>query len=72
MKTLNHITHLFSGYSFRGKVKHLPQGDLAVIQLKDLQEDYSTIGTQLTRVNAEAVKRKYYLQKGDVLFVSKG
>lgn len=72
MKTIDQVADIHSGYSFRGKVKHLPQGDLAVIQLKDLQEGYSAIGTQLTRLRSEGINDKYYLQEGDVLFISKG
>lgn len=72
MKTISQVARVFSGFSFRGKVKHLPEGDLTVVQLKDLEADYSEIGSDLTRVDSKDIKDKYYLQKGDVLFVSKG
>lgn len=66
------LQNIASGYSFRTKVKDEGQGDLAVIQLKDLENNYQTLGKELTLVSSEKVPEKYLLQKGDVLFISKG
>ncbi len=63
---------LFSGYSFRSKVEHDPEGEIRVIQMKDLQDGYTTINPDLNRVAANSIPAKYLLQKGDVLFLSKG
>ncbi|ELR72587.1 hypothetical protein C900_00966 [Fulvivirga imtechensis AK7] len=63
---------LFSGYSFRGKVQDDPQGDTVVIQMKDLENNYTEIGSALTRVDSTSISSKHHLQKGDVLFISKG
>lgn len=70
MKEILHS--ISSGYSFRTKVKHEAKGDLAVIQLKDLENNYQTLGQELTMVSSDKVPEKYLLQKGDVLFISKG
>lgn len=61
-----------SGYSFRGKVQGGSNGDLRVVQLKDMENDYSSIGTGCTFVNGDDIREKYYLEVGDILFISKG
>ena len=66
------LVGFFSGYSFRRKVEHDPNGDVSVIQMKDLEDNYSRITNNLTRIDVASVPPKYFLQKGDVLFISKG
>lgn len=61
-----------SGYSFRGKVLPSTNGDLRVVQLKDMENAYSTIGKNCTLITGGDIKEKYFLQKGDILFISKG
>lgn len=61
-----------SGYSFRGKIKSSLNGDLRVVQLKDMENDYSNIGNDCTYIDGSDIKEKYYLEVGDVLFISKG
>lgn len=72
---LTHILQnngLFSGYSFRTKVENDPNGDVAVVQMKDLKDGYSNIATSMIKVLSSSIPEKYNLQKGDVLFISKG
>jgi restriction endonuclease S subunit len=66
------LNDLFSGYSFRSKVEHDPVGDLAVIQMKDLEDNYTRIGDGCNMIDALSIPPKYLLQNGDVLFISKG
>lgn len=66
------LVELFSGYSFRSKVVNDPGGDLEVIQMKDLEDGHSRIGSELTRINSSTIPQKYALQKGDILFLAKG
>lgn len=61
-----------SGYSFRSKIEDDPHGELKVIQLKDLINEYSTIGGECYKVSGEGIKEKYILKDGDILFISKG
>lgn len=72
LKSIVSYSGLFSGYSFRGKITPAKQGDLRVIQLKDVENDYTTIGNDCIFVNKDQVKGKYYLKDGDILFISKG
>lgn len=66
------FSDLFSGFSFRSKVENDPNGDLFVIQMKDLEHNYSSIKSDLTKVSSNKISSKFLLQKGDVLFIAKG
>jgi restriction endonuclease S subunit len=66
------LKYIFSGYSFRNKVEHDPNGDLDVIQMKDLEMNYTRIGTGLIKIDSSTISPKYLLEKGDVLLVAKG
>lgn len=61
-----------SGFSFRNKIENDENGDLLVVQLKDLEDGYSAIRHNLTKVSSNLVGRSYVLEKGDVLFIAKG
>lgn len=61
-----------SGYSFRGKIQGVPNGDLRVVQLKDMENEYTSIGNDCTFIDGSIIKGRYYLEIGDILFISKG
>lgn len=64
---------LFSGYSFREKIDPNPNGNVGVLQMKDIQNDYSNFDYQsLDKVSNFQFKHKFFLNKGDIVFVSKG
>jgi restriction endonuclease S subunit len=63
---------LSSGHSFRGKIKHVHNGGVRVIQLKDFEENYTIIGNNCVLVDSEKIKAKNHLKEGDILFTSKG
>lgn len=63
---------LASGYSFRGKITNQPDGDLRIIQMKDINYDYTTIQNNCTFINSDKIKDKYHLNNGDILFTGKG
>lgn len=64
---------LFSGYSFREKIDHKPEGDIGILQMKDIENDYLNFDYQnIDKVKDFSFKDKFFLNKGDVLFVSKG
>jgi restriction endonuclease S subunit len=66
------LIDLFSGFSFRTKVENEIGGDLSVIQMKDLYNNYSSIRLELTKISSDKISPKFFLQKGDVLFIAKG
>lgn len=62
----------WAGYTFRNKLTHTPDGNLHVLQMKDLEEHYTTIGTSLTCIRTDTIPDKFFLRPGDVLFLAKG
>ena len=60
------------GYSFRSRLEVSEDGEVAVIQMKDLLGD-NTVGCGgLVRINMEAVKEHHLAQRGDLVFRSRG
>ncbi|MAM30471.1 MAG: hypothetical protein CMC13_15745 [Flavobacteriaceae bacterium] len=72
LKSILTYQGLSSGYSFRGKIKHVHNGGVRVIQLKDFNDNYTSIGNDCYLIDSDTVKSKYYLKTGDILFTSKG
>jgi len=68
----NVLKSLNSGFSFRSKITSDPEGDLAVIQMKDVNVEYLILQKDPDRISSEEIHPKYNLQKGDVLFLAKG
>jgi len=66
------LSGFFAGFSFRQKVENDPKGDLHVIQMKDLEHSYSSIGMNLTKIKSDKISKKAFLKKGDVLLITKG
>jgi hypothetical protein len=66
------LSGIWAGYSFRTRLSHTPGGNLHVLQMKDLQEHYTMVGTSLTCIHADTIPEKFLLQPGDVLFLAKG
>ncbi|MCE7864285.1 MAG: restriction endonuclease subunit S [Bacteroidetes bacterium CHB5] len=66
------LSGFFAGFSFRQKVENDPKGDLHVIQMKDLEHSYSSIGMNLTKIKSDKISNKALLKKGDVLLITKG
>lgn len=72
LKSILSYQGLSSGYSFRGKIKHVHNGGVRVIQLKDFVDNYSSIGNECYLVDSDSIKKKYYLEPSNILFTSKG
>jgi restriction endonuclease S subunit len=72
LKSILSYQGLTSGYSFRGKIKHIYNGGVRVIQLKDFENNYTDIGNDCYFVDSDMIKSKYYLKSGDILFTGKG
>lgn len=69
---LKDIAEIFSGHTVRGRVENDPLGNIYAIQLKDLANHYSEITDFPHLIKASGVPQHQLLQKGDILFVSKG
>lgn len=66
------LLDISSGFSFRSRVKDDPDGDLFIIQMKDLDDHYSVVRSGLIKIDSRMIRVKDYLQNGDILFLSKG
>lgn len=66
------LSGFFAGFSFRQKVENDPQGDLHVIQMKDLEYNYSNISMNVTKIKSDKINSKALLRKKDVLLITKG
>lgn len=65
------VVHLSSGFTFRQRIEHQPNGGLNVIQAKDVSPNYIN-EDELTKIKVEDIKSKFFLEKGDILFLAKG
>ena len=70
-KKLKSIVDLRTGYQFRGKVVPDEQGDIDVIQIKDIDDRQEVDVSDLTPVTLEKAER-HLVEPGDVLFLSRG
>jgi hypothetical protein len=60
------------GYSFRTRLEASADGEIAVIQMKDLQEDNIVNCKELTKIELDEVKEHHLVQKDDLVFRSRG
>jgi Type I restriction modification DNA specificity domain len=72
-RTLADVADVFTGYPFRGKVNPQLGGDLAVVQIKDVDATAGLRLKNLLMLRDEGGKyARYLLEAGDVLFQSRG
>ena len=69
---LGDLAEVTTGYSFRGKVLPDKDGDLTVLQIKDLNTDGRIDASDALRIRGDRVYDKHLLRAGDVLFQSRG
>ena len=60
------------GYSFRSRLEPAEDGDLAVIQMKDLGENNTVDCGALVKIDMKVVKEHHLAKKGDLIFRSRG
>lgn len=66
------IEGIYAGYSFRNKIVHKEDGDLSVIQMKNVDYKNYSIDPRITLVDSAKLKSKVSLLRHDILFVAKG
>jgi restriction endonuclease S subunit len=72
MPFLKDIAAIRSGYLFRGKIEPDASGRYQVIQIGDITPDARLSAKPLVRVSLPDIKSTQILEKGDVLFISRG
>ena len=70
-KHLQDIAEIFSGYLFKEILKNDENGDIRVIQLKDVNDEGEINLNNLFRVSLDNVNDRLYLKKNDIIFKSK-
>jgi len=69
---LESVTDIQMGYSFRSRLEPEDDGDVAVIQMKDLLDDNTVSCENAIRVYMDSIKETHLVQKGDLVFRSRG
>lgn len=69
---LKSIANVQMGYSFRSRLEHDPDGDVAVIQMKDLDDANAVRVAGALRLVDPGLPRSHFLEPGDILFRSRG
>jgi len=72
MSLLINVVTIRSGYLFRERIKPDATGRYQVVQVGDVAPDAGFLDSSLLRVSLPDVKRSQILEKGDVLFISRG
>lgn len=70
--TMVDIAEVRMGYSFRGRLETDAGGDVAVIQMKDIDDANLLHPEGLARVQMPDLKDRHLVQEGDLLFRSRG
>jgi len=69
---LGELAEVQMGYPFRSRLEHDPQGDVAVIQMKDIDDANLLHAEEAIRVALPRGKTHHLLRAGDLLFRSRG
>ncbi len=72
MEHLKDIATIRSGHLFRGKIEPDAGGQYQVVQIGNIAPDARLSNGALTRISLPDVKPSQLLEKGDVLFISRG
>lgn len=60
------------GYSFRSRLEPSENGNVAVIQMKDLLDDSSVDCNELMKIDMHTLKEQHFSRRGDLVFRSRG
>ena len=69
---LSDVADVRTGYPFRSKVMDEPSGELAVVQMKDVNDGGQLDASGCLRIREEQTHGRHLLKQGDVLLQSRG
>ena len=69
---LDELADVQMGFPFRSRLEHDPQGDVAVVQMKDIDDANLLHVKHAIRVALPKGKTRHLLRTGDLLFRSRG
>lgn len=70
--TLKTLAILMAGQPLRGSIENVPDGEVAVVQMKDVDPENGLQKDRLYHINLTGRKKPDYLRQGDILFVGRG
>jgi hypothetical protein len=72
MNTLAQLAQVCVGYTYRGSLKQATEGEIAVIQMKDVNPEALARPELLARISLPKLLPRYLLQRGDLVFRARG
>lgn len=69
---IEQIATLMAGHPFRGSIQNTLGGEMAVVQMKDVDPGNGIDSANLVRVNLMGRKKPDYLKLGDIIFIGRG
>ena len=72
VQKLSSLASVSTGYSFRSRIDSDEEGDISVVQLRNIEGDGTLDADGLVSVNLDKVKSNYWLHPGDVVLCSRG
>jgi len=70
-ETLQNLARIRTGYPFRGRVEHDPNGETGVVQIRDLRQNPTLDPALITRTSLPGLNNRQ-LQPGDLLMPARG
>ena len=71
-KLIDIATEIKVGHTFREKLLNDPMGDVAIVQLRDIDVKKSSIKSTNLWIKDKGFKDDSYLRNGDIIFAAKG
>lgn len=69
---LRDLAQMSAGHPVRGAIDRLPVGNVAILQMRDIDSEASINWAQTLRVTPPGKRKPDYLMPGDVIFTSRG
>lgn len=69
---LSHLALISAGHPIRGSVEDLPEGDVALLQMRDIRHDLTIGWDSAIRIELPGKRSPDYLCQGDLVFTSRG
>lgn len=69
---LKNIANIQLGYSFRTKIQRESNGNVRIIQMKDLTNNFRVNLNSLDKIDLDDYGNRHLVQKGDIIFKARG
>lgn len=69
---IKNLASVQTGYTFRSRLELSENGNISIIQMRDLLDNNTVCCNNLVKVNMQNVKKHHLAQKGDLIFRSRG